>query len=281
VSEQPGEREVRSSLDRLTRRAVWVAVGASALLAVGFLTDREQFLRSYLVAWLYCLAPALGGLALIMLHNLTGGAWGFAIRRLLEAAMRTLPLMALLFLPILVGGVHDLYEWSRADAVANDLILQHKAPYLNRGFFTVRALAYFAIWIFLAFAMLRLQARYDRHLDVKALRRMKMVSGVGLAVYVLTMSFASFDWAMSLEPHWFSTMFGPWFFMGAFWGGTTVTGLWSMHLRTKYKDVSHVIWLQKRHDLGKRTLAFNVFWGYLFFTQYIVIWYAKLPWEQA
>ena len=100
-------------------------------------------------------------------------------------------------------------------------------------------------------------------------------------VYALVMTILAYDWIMSLEPHWGSTMFGPWFFMGAFWGGIASTILWSLHLRTKHKDFSHSIGLQQRHDLGKLAFAFTVFWTYLFFSQYIVIWYGKLPWEQA
>jgi hypothetical protein len=111
--------------------------------------------------------------------------------------------------------------------------------------------------------------------------RMTTMGPAMALIYAFVMTIVAYDWAMSLEPHWFSTMFGPWYFMGAFWGGVAVTGLWSIYLRTKHKDISNLIGLQQRHDIGKLTFAFTVFWGYLFFSQYIVIWYGKLPWEQA
>jgi hypothetical protein len=117
--------------------------------------------------------------------------------------------------------------------------------------------------------------------EVSSYRRMTAMAPGIVMLYALVMTIVSYDWAMSLEPHWFSTMFGPWYFMGAFWGGITATGLWSIYLRGQHKDIANFVGLQQRHDLGKLTFAFTVFWGYLFFSQYLVIWYGKLPWEQA
>lgn len=264
-----------SDVQRKAFRAGWVGL---ALLAVGFLIDAEAFYQAYLIAFLFWLGPALGSLGVVMLHNLTGGAWGFAIRRLLEAAMRSLPLMALLFLPILVGGVHDLYEWADADKVAKDHFLQHKAPYLNRGFFTVRAVFFFGLWTFLGSAMVRLQARYDRRLEIKALRQMKIVSGVGLALYVLSMSFAAFDWAMSLEPHWFSTIYGVLFVIGqalsTFCFATFIASRIARH-----EPFSR--WYQpgQFHDLGNLIMAFVMLWAYVSFSQFLIIWSGNLPEE--
>src|SRR5262249_47989317 len=169
--------------------------------------DRERCLQAYLIAYLYVIAPALGSLGLAMLHNMTGGGWGFAIRRLLEAALRTIPALALLFVPIALG-VRSLYPWSHADVVTADPVLAHKAGYLNVPLFLVRAAVYFGAWIALALLMVKLSERYDRKLSTRALRRLKLVSGAGTVVYVLTMTFASIDWAMSLEPHWYSTIYG-------------------------------------------------------------------------
>src|SRR5262245_7120915 len=192
-----------SGLARLQRTGFGIALAGGALSAWGYAQAPERFLHAYLIGWLFWLGPTLGSLAVVMLHNTTGGGWGFAIKRLLEGGMRNLPAMALLFLPIALG-IHGLYEWSHAEAVASDPLLQHKAAWLNPAFFLARTVAYFAAWIGLAAWLGALAGRYDRTLEVSALRRMQLLSGLGLVLYVATMSFASFDWAMSLEPHWFS-----------------------------------------------------------------------------
>ncbi len=269
---------VSGFLAAVQRWAFTLAGLGSAALVLGFAVHREQFFRSYLVAFLYWLAPALGSLAIVMLHNMTGGAWGFAIRRLLEAAMRNLVLMALLFAPILFLGLHSLYEWSHADAVEADPILQHKSAYLNPTFFGLRALVYFAVWIALALAMVRFSARYDRKLDVRALRRLKIVSGFGLVLYVLTMSFASFDWAMSLEPHWYSTIYGVLFVIGQALSTLCFAVLVASRI-ARFQPFSRWIGPAHFHDLGNLILAFVMLWAYVSFSQFLIIWSGNLPEE--
>jgi len=270
-----------TNLGRLQRGAFIVAAVGFAVLVVAALTsaqNTDQFYRSYLMAFLYWLGPALGSLAIVMLHNLTGGAWGFAIRRQLEAAMRTVPLMALLFLPILVGGIHSLYEWSHPDVVAADPILQHKAAYLSRGFFTVRAIFYFAVWGFLAFAIIRLSARWDRTLDTLALRRLKVVSGLGLVAYFLSMTFASFDWGMSISPHWYSTIYGLIFVVGQ--GLTTLCLATLVASRiARHEPFSRWLSTSHFHDLGNLMMAFVMLWAYTSFSQFLIIWEGNLPEE--
>ena len=252
---------VAPALERLQRLAFTVGSGGAIGLLVGFFLDRERFYQAYLQAYLYVLGPALGSLALVMLHNMTGGAWGFAIKRLLEAATRTLPFVALFFVPIAAGVVtHQLYEWSHADVVANDPILSHKALYLNVPFFLARALVYFALWAGLALFLAKLAERYDRKLSLKALRRLKSASGFGLAAYVLSMSFASFDWGMSLEPHWFSTIYGVHFIVGQ--GLSTLAlAIVAAAFLARHEPFSR--WLSPRHfhDLGNLTLAFVMLWA--------------------
>ncbi len=270
-----------TNLGRLQRASfVLAAVGLGGLVLAAALSpeNTEQFYRSYLMAFLYWLAPALGSLAIVMLHNMTGGAWGFAIRRQLEAAMRNVPLMALLFVPILIGGIHPLYEWSHADVVAADPILQGKALYLNRTFFTVRAIGYFCVWIFLALSIVRLSARYDRTLSVAALRKLKVVSGLGLGTYVLTMSFAAFDWGMSLEPHWFSTIYGLLFVIGQGLATLCFAVLVASRI-ARHEPFSR--WFAKSHfhDLGNLIMAFVMLWAYVSFSQFLIIWQANLPEE--
>jgi len=270
-------QRLAGNLARVQRRAFLVAAVGGAALAAGFLLERERFFQAYLVAWLYWLGPALGSLAIVMLHNMTGGAWGFAVRRLLEAGMRTLPWMALLFLPV-AAGVHELYEWSHADVVAADPVLTHKAPYLNVPFFLARAALYFALWAGLALVIVRLSDRYDRKLSVKALRRLKVTSGFGVVAYVVTMSFAAFDWGMSLEPHWFSTIYGVHFIVGQALSTLCFAVIVAARL-TRHEPFSRWLGAGHFHDLGNLTMAFVLLWAYVSFSQFLIIWSANLPEE--
>jgi hypothetical protein len=162
---------------------------------------------------LFWLGIAAGCLPLLMLHHLVGGAWGFVIRRNLEAGTRTLPLMLLLFLPILLG-VHSLYEWSHPEVVASQPVLQAKQAYLNVPFFIARAAVYFVAWMAFAFFLNRWSAEQDATGNPLLMRRFQLFSAAGILVYSLTVTFASIDWGMSLEPHWFSTIYGMLFIVG-------------------------------------------------------------------
>jgi hypothetical protein len=260
------------------QRACFTVAGVGALaLAAGFAADRQRFFQSYLLGYLYILGPTLGSLAFFMLHNMTGGGWGFAIKRLLEAAMRTLPALALLFVPI-AFGVHSLYEWSHTEVVEQDLILQHKAPYLNVPFFYGRAAFYFAVWIGLGLYLLKQVEKYDKKLSLKALRKLKGLSGLGIVLYVLTMTFASFDWAMSLEPHWFSTIYGVHFIVGQ--GLTTLCLMILVASRlARHEPFDRWIKPSHFHDLGNLTMAFVMLWAYVSFSQFLIIWSGNLPEE--
>ncbi|MSR63134.1 MAG: hypothetical protein EXS08_11890 [Planctomycetes bacterium] len=270
---------VAVTLARVQRTAFLVSAVGGVLLALGFVLDRQRFFQAYLVAFLFVLAPAVGSLAFVMLHNLTGGAWGFAVRRLLEAATRTLPFVALLFVPIALG-VHSLYEWSHAEVVAADPILQHKAAYLNVPFFVARAALYFALWTGLALFLAKLSERYDKKLSLKALRKLKAASGFGLAGYVLTTTFASFDWGMSLEPHWFSTIYGVHFLVGQ--GLSTLClSIVMAALLAKHEPFSRWLSPAHFHDLGNLTLAFVMLWAYASLSQFLIIWSGNLPEENV
>lgn len=264
-------------IENLRRRSLRAAAVGALVLFVGFFVDRPQFFQSYLFAWLFCLGLALGSLALVLLHNLTGGAWGFAIRRLMEASLRTLPLLALLFVPVLFGIGH-LYEWSHADVVAADPVLQHKHAYLNVPFFTVRAAVCFAVWIGLSRLVLGLNARNDRTPHPRYQRRLRLWSAPGLALYVLTMSFAAFDWGMSLEPHWFSTMYGLIFIVGQALSTLCLAIVVAAAL-ARFEPFSRFLARSHFHDLGNLTLAFVMLWAYVSFSQYLIIWSGNLPEE--
>jgi len=174
---------------------------------VGGVVAPTQFFRSYLFAYLFWLGVAIGCLAILMIHHITGGAWGAVVRRILESGTRTLPLLALLFVPV-AAGVPYLYEWSRPDIVAHDTILQQKHVYLNVPFFLVRALVYFSVWLTIVHYLNRWSLEQDGTRDPGPAHRLELLSRGGLVVVGLTMTFASVDWMMSLEPHWFSTIYG-------------------------------------------------------------------------
>ena len=193
--------------DRLQRRALAVGGGGVVLCGVGVLLNPTQFFRSYLLAYLFWLGIPLGSLAVLMLHHLVGGAWGAVIRRVLESATRTLPLMVLLFVPLLFG-LHDLYSWARPEVVVNDALLQRKSSYLNIPFFVLRSAGYLAVWLAVSYLLNAWSLAQDRTAADPFERRLRLLSGPGLVLYVLTATFASVDWVMSLEPHWFSTIYG-------------------------------------------------------------------------
>ena len=189
---------------RRSRALVAGGIGLAAC-ALGFIFDRGHFFRSWLIAYLLFLGIALGSMALLMIQHLSGGAWGI-FRRVFEASSRTLPLMALLFLPIVLG-MGSIYPWTHADLVQQDEVLRHKAIYLNTGFFLVRALVYFGGWITLAWTLSRLSRRQDEG-DMSVNLRIQYVSGGGIVFYAFSATSAAIDWIMSINPHWYSTLFG-------------------------------------------------------------------------
>jgi hypothetical protein len=265
--------ELRDSQPRLLRLG---AIGL-AVCAVGAVLNMTQFLQSYLMAYMLCLGITLGCLALGMVHQLSGGAWGVLIRRQIGAASRVLPVMTVLFLPIVLG-MHRLYPWTNADLVAHDEMLQHKHLYLNAPFFLVRAVIYFAVWNALSYFLNRWSLEQDFNPDPRIARRMQLLSGGGLVAYGLTITFASFDWLMSLNPWWYSTIYGV-LIMGG-------QGLSAMAFL-----IASVVWLSRRppldrivvsahlHDLGNLLLAFVMLWAYFSFSQYLIIWAGNLPLE--
>ncbi len=260
------------------QRRLLVAAGVGALVSLaGWWTNPPQFFQSYLMAYMLMLGITLGCLALGMIHQLTGGAWGVLIRRPIGAATRVLPLLTVLFLPI-VFGMHSLYTWTHADIVAQDEALRHKALYLNIPFFLIRAAVYFLTWNALSYFLNAWSLEQDHTGDPAIPRRMQLMSAGGLVAYGLTITFASFDWLMSIEPHWFSTIYGV-----LVMGGQGLSALAFLIMAT--------VWLSRRpplrdvvvpahfHDLGNLMLAFVMLWAYFSFSQYLIIWSGNLPEE--
>jgi len=264
-------------LQRLQGRALLVGVLGLAAAAAGFFMSREHFFRAYLVAYLFWFGVGLGCLGILMIHHVAGGRWSAAIRRLLESGTRTLPLMAILFLPMILG-LHDLYEWARPEEVAHDPILQQKSLYLNVPFFLVRAAFYFAVWLLLTQFLNRWSVQQDTDRDPKLAVRMELLSRGGLVALFLTMTFASVDWAMSIEPHWFSTIYGVIFIGGQLLAALAFVIQIAARLVTR-GPLTEVITAKQFHDYGKLLLAFVMLWAYFNFSQLIIIWSANLPEE--
>jgi hypothetical protein len=216
-------------------------------------------------------------MALLMVQHLSGGAWGLVIRRPLEAAVRTMPIMAVLYLPIAIG-VHDIYHWSHPDAVAGDPMLEWKAPYLNTTFFYIRQLIYFAIWITIGQLLTRWSAEQDRAGSPALPRKFSILSGAGLVIYALSVTFAMVDWTMSVNPHWFSTMWGPLYIAGqglsAFAFSITV-----LIALSHTAPLNRLVTPHHLHDLGKFLFAFLMMHAYLSFSQFLIIWSANLAEE--
>jgi hypothetical protein len=252
------------------------AIGLVACIALGF-ANPTQFMRSYLLAYVFWTGGALGCLAILMIHHVTGGAWGVAIRRLLESGARTLPWMALLFIPIAIAPGH-IYEWAQPEHVAHDPLLQHKALYLNVPFFIARAVFYFVCWTLIMRALVRWSLLQDTTDDPKPTERLELISRGGLLLMGLTMTFASFDWAMSLEPHWFSTIYGVLFMGGCALTAFSVVIPLAALIGTQ-PPVAGLIERDQLQDLGKLLLAFVMLWAYFNLSQFLIIWAGNLPEE--
>jgi hypothetical protein len=276
--EETADRAIPELAARQQQLLIAGAAGA-VVSAIGLLLDPKQFFQSYLMAYVFVLGIALGCLALGMVHQLSGGAWGVVIRRPIGAATRTLPVLTLLFIPIALG-MRYLYIWTDSALVAQDELLRHKQLYLNTPFFLIRAAIYFAVWNGLIYFLNAWSLEQDETGDPRLARRMQFLSAGGLLAYGITITFASFDWLMSLEPHWFSTIYGV-LIMGG-------QGLSAMAFL-----IVVLVWLSRRkpldaivmpghfHDLGNLMLAFVMLWAYFSFSQYLIIWAGNLPEEIA
>ncbi|MBI3211016.1 MAG: hypothetical protein HYZ37_19190 [Candidatus Solibacter usitatus] len=268
---------MRPHLDRVQTRALIVGIVGIAATAAGLMMNQEQFFRSYLLAFVYWMGVTLGSLGLLMLHHMVGGGWGVAIRRGLEAGTRTLPLMFVFFIPI-AFGMHSLYEWTHADVVAKDTVLQHKSAFLNTNGFLIRAVVYFVVWGFLIMRLHKGSSIQEAKGYWGARSFLQRVSAPGLIVHVLIATLASVDWIMSLEPHWFSTVYGIIFIVG---GALTTFAFMIIVVRflTQQAPMEGMVSSQTFHDLGNLMFAFNMFWAYVSFSQLIIIWSANLPEE--
>ena len=256
--------------------AVLAVLGAvaCAILAPG---NPKQFYFSWLVSYLFFLSLAIGALFFVLIQYAAQGGWGIVLRRIGETVFATLPVMAALFVPVLFG-LHDLFEWSHHDAVEHDALLRWKAPYLNVPFFLTRAAIYFGCWSFIAVLYYRGSRGQDATGDPKVSARLRRLAGPAIIVMALTSSFASVDWIMSLTPHWYSTMFGVYFFAGSFVGFIALLSVVAVAMQ-RARLLDTIISPEHLHDVGKFLFAFTAFWAYIAFSQFFLIWYANMPEE--
>ncbi len=256
--------------------AVCALVGGVACAILGA-ANPKQFFFSWLVSFLFFLSLALGALFFVLIQYAAQGSWGIVLRRIGETIFATLPVMAALFLPLLLG-LRDLYEWAVPGAAEHDALLAWKAPFLNVEFFLIRAALYFACWSFIALSYYRLSRGQDETGDPVVSARLRRLAGPAIIVLALTVTFASFDWIMSLTPHWYSTMFGVYFFAGSFVGFIALLSIVAVAMR-RAGLLDTVISAEHLHDVGKLLFAFTAFWAYIAFSQFFLIWYANIPEE--
>lgn len=259
-------------------RTRFLVIGAAALAicVIGGFFNADQFYRSYVWCYMFFVGVSLGMGAMLMLQYLTGGAWGVVIRRPCEAAMRTMPLLLILFLPIVIGIPH-LYGWSHADIVAHDRVMLHKQVYLNVPFFLIRAAVYFAGWSLIGHLLYKWSGDQDRG-DTRAAGRLAAISGPGLIFFGFSVTFMAIDWVLSINPHWFSTMFGLLFIAGE--GLSAIAFLICLLvIFSNRAPLSDVLTHRHLHDIGKLLLTFVMVWAYFSFAQLLVIWSGNLPEE--
>lgn len=254
-------------------------VGVVGLLAtgVGYFLDHDQFFFSYLVNFSFFSSIALASLFFVMIQHLTRSQWSTVLRRIPETFSSNLWVWGLFFIPLFLG-MHSLFHWTHADAVAADPVMEGKVPYLNTPFFIIRQFIYFGIWGFLGYRLYNNSVKMDETGDWGLQTLLRRTSGPGLFFFGITLAFASFDWLMSLDPHWYSTIFGVYYFAMSFQGLfavliLTILFLWKKGLLTNTIQKGHI------YDLGVQMFGFTVFYAYIAFSQFLLIYYANIPEE--
>lgn len=245
-----------------------------------FLADKEtnkDFYGSFLVNVWFWITLVLGSLFFAVLHHLVNAKWSVVLRRFFENLAATIGVLALVFIPVVLSGVTKIFKWADPEKVATDQLIQKKVAYLNVEFFTIRVFLFFFIWIAIAFLLRHFSIQQDKTGSEKSLARMRSVSAVGVILFALSFTFASFDWVMSLDPHWYSTIFGIYNFAGALVSCLAFTIIVVRILQSQ--GFLKIVTVEHYHDLGKLLFAFTCFWAYIAFSQYLLIWYANIPEE--
>ena len=267
------------SVGHLQQRALIVGVIGVVLCAIGYVKSPESLLHSYLLAFMFILGLSLGSLGLLMLQHLTGGMWGIVIRRPLESATRALPLVFILFAPIFFGFRYLYGAWLNAPTTGEHRLSDFQQHYLTANWFHIRALIYFAVWLLLTWVFNSWSRKQDVDREDRALRRrLKMLAGPGIILYVFAMSFAAIDWVMSLSPHWASTIYGFLYVAGQLISSMSLM-ICVVVLLSRAPVFQGVLKPRYLHDLGKLLLAFVMLWAYFSFSQLLIIWSGNSPEE--
>jgi len=269
--------ETLARITNVEKPSLIVGAGALALCIAGGFYSPVQFFHSYLFAFIFWLGVALGSVALLMLHHLVGGGWGHPIRRMLESGSRTLIVLAGLAVPLLFS-LKRIYAWADPAQVEASPLLAHKSFYLNVPFFLGRTMVFFAAWLLLAHFLSAWSQRQDRTGDVGISDRLQKLSGPGLIVYALTATFTSIDWVMSLEPAWFSTIYGMIFVVTQVLSAMSIAIIVCLFLSDS-KPISDWLTPTALNDMGNLLLTFTMLWAYLSFSQFLIIWAGNLPEE--
>lgn len=248
------------------------------LLAVAFVVDTKRAFFDYLWMYMFLVSIGVGSLALVALEYLVGATWSTPFRRVSEFLASIIPVLVVLTIPLILFGMHDLFHWTHAETLATDPILQAKEPYLNIPFFTIRIAIYFLIWLLFFYVFIRNSQRQDVTRDPALTKQSIKFSAAFAILFVITIAFASMDWMMSLEYHWYSTMFGVYYFAGTILASFAAATFCSVmlnengYLDKRIKDNNY-------YSFGTLMFGFNIFWAYIAFSQYMLIWYADIPEE--
>ena len=261
-------------------KAAFVLGIVSLLASVigGFCCSRQQFFFSALTSNIMIVGISLGAMIFIMIHHIVGAQWSVAIRRVAEIIMSVIPYSAVLLAILLLVGAHDLFEWSHADVVAKDHLIQKKAAYLNMTFFTIRLFFYVIVWTLLARFYMKNSLAHDQNGNDNLLTKMKSVTPIGIILFAITVTFSAFDWIMSLDPHWYSTIFGVYIFAGFLMTFLAIC-IVVLRILQAHGYLKGIVTVEHYHDLGKLMFAFTCFWAFCAFSQYMLIWYGNIPEE--
>jgi hypothetical protein len=275
----PERPEVLVNLDRLQQRALMAGAVCAGISVAGAFFAPGQFFQSYLFGYIFWVGVTLGFLGILMLHHLVSGAWGFVIQRIAEAGAKTIGMMALLFIPIF-AGLGQLYPWMRPDALLGGEIMKFKSAYLSLPFFAGRAVVYFGFWICSSMLLSRWSQSQDQTADPRFTRSSRLFSAPGLIAYVLTATFASIDWIMSLEPGWHSTIYGMLVVVSQVLSGLALAVI-ALTLLAESAPFADILTKRHFHHLGNMLLTFTILWAYMEFSQLIIIWSGNLPNENT
>lgn len=255
----------------------FLAAGVIGVLAsfIGYFVNSEQFFFSYLTSFTFVATIGLGALFFVMLQHVTRSSWSVVMRRIPETMSYFMFVVGIFFVPLLFG-IEYLYEWARPEVIAEDELVQHKQPYLNTPFFIIRNILYFVVWAWLGYRLYQTSINMDHTGDWGIQTRQRTISAPGILLFGFTLSFASFDWMMSMDSHWFSTIFGVYFFAMSFQAFLAVIVLLFIYMQRK-GILLNTITKPHHEDVGKLLFGFTVFYAYIAFSQYFLLYYANIP----